>query len=228
MKNAGDISALQHENAQLRGDLLTVAMRVAHDLRAPLSGILSVAEALRECSDPATAKELTRSLIVSAEELSALIKDVSFVLKATANPVQKEWVKMDEVFSFALQRVEHRAMKHSASIVQPAAWPNVHGVPAWIEKIWSHLLERALRQDGNPLKIEVGWHDGEHEKKFWLRDGVVMPPEQRERLFQPFELLHKLNSPGGLNLAIIHRLVTLQGGRCGCDDTASIFFTLPS
>ncbi|MGA2030108.1 MAG: hypothetical protein ABSG87_08555, partial [Verrucomicrobiota bacterium] len=39
---------LLQENARLRGDLLTVAVRVSHDLRTPLGGIVNTGELLQE------------------------------------------------------------------------------------------------------------------------------------------------------------------------------------
>ncbi|MEI9866472.1 MAG: hypothetical protein WDN00_18335 [Limisphaerales bacterium] len=39
---------LLRENARLRGDLLTIAVRVSHDLRTPLGGIVNTGELLKE------------------------------------------------------------------------------------------------------------------------------------------------------------------------------------
>ncbi len=36
------------ENERLRGDLLTIAYRISHDLRTPLGGIIANCEALNE------------------------------------------------------------------------------------------------------------------------------------------------------------------------------------
>src|ERR1044071_9098050 len=120
MNNQDDVAELKKENVQLRGDLLTVATRISHDLRTPLGGILSAAEALREiaCEEPSATRALVDSLVISAEELSKMIKDVSFVLKATANPLTKEPLKMEGVFACALQRLENQIVKSGATITQ--------------------------------------------------------------------------------------------------------------
>jgi signal transduction histidine kinase len=229
MNNQDDGAELKKENEQLRGDLLTVATRISHDLRTPLGGILSAAEALREiaCEEPSATRTLVDSLVVSAEELSKMIKDTSFVLKATASPLPKEPLKMEGVFACALQRLENRIVRSGATITQPPSWPQVDGVAQWLETVWSIILGYSLQRDGNSPKSEVGWRDGAGEKIFWVRDNIGIPPEQRAGLFQPFDSLHQLNSVGGLNFAIARRLVELQGGRCGCDEDSSVFFTLP-
>jgi signal transduction histidine kinase len=51
------------------------------------------------------------------------------------------------------------------------------------------------------------------------------------RLFQPFNLLHRLNATRGLGLSLIQRLVQLEGGRAGYEPRkgggARFYFTLP-
>src|SRR5690242_13705770 len=165
MNNSDDGSELKNQNERLRGDLLTVATRVSHDLRTPLGGILSAADALRElCEEPSANRALVDSLIASAEELSKMIKDISFVLKATTSPQPKELLKMEGVFAFALQRLERRIVSAGAVIVQPPSWPQANGVAQWLETIWSTLLGFALQRGGDSPKIEVGWREGEGEK----------------------------------------------------------------
>jgi signal transduction histidine kinase len=226
-----DIIKLQEENARLRGDLLTVATRIAHDLRTPLGGIISVAEALKEMfseDDGSSAtRTLVNSLITSSDETSKLIKDMSFILKATANPHQKETVRMEEVIARALQRHEHKILRRGVTIVQPALWPQVNGVFSWLEVIWTNLLSDALERGPNDMRIEIDWREDDGENVFRIQNGVAVPEVQRCRMFQPFDSLHKLDSAGVLGLAIVRRLVELQGGRCGCDDKSSTFFTLP-
>jgi K+-sensing histidine kinase KdpD len=142
---------LVQENARLRGDLLTVATRISHDLRAPLGGITSTGEILREIlaeKDPASAA-LMDSLFTSVDELTRLIKSVSAVTKASAHPRAKGKVRMGEIVSGVLERLESRTLKRRAAIVQPASWPEVDGVDSWLEVIWWNLLANALQHAGD-------------------------------------------------------------------------------
>ncbi|HUC83753.1 MAG TPA: histidine kinase dimerization/phospho-acceptor domain-containing protein, partial [Candidatus Acidoferrales bacterium] len=88
----------EQENARLRGDLLTLAQRFSHDLRTPLGGIVSTAEALREilAVHDASAVPLADSLLTSAEDMTQLIKQISFVARASARPLPKTSVHMAE------------------------------------------------------------------------------------------------------------------------------------
>src|SRR5580700_317392 len=93
-----EAAKIERENARLRGDLLTVAKRFSHDLRTPLGGIISSAEAIKETLSQrdASALPLVDSLLNSAEEMGQLIKQVSFVMRASASPLPKTEVHMAE------------------------------------------------------------------------------------------------------------------------------------
>ena len=224
---------LVQDNARLRGDLLTVATRISHDLRAPLGGITSTGEILREIlaeKDPASAA-LMDSLFTSVDELTRLIKSVSAVTKASAHPRAKGKVRMGEIVSGVLERLESRTLKRRAAIVQPASWPEVDGVDSWLEVIWWNLLANALQHAGDSPQIEFGWREETGKIQFWISDnGPGAPADRRGKLFQPFDSLHEPNSRQGLGLSVVRRLVELQGGDCGYEANpkggARFFFTL--
>jgi K+-sensing histidine kinase KdpD len=223
---------LLRENARLRGDLLTIAHRISHDLRTPLGGIITTGEILKEilAENSSSPASLMTPLFDSVDDLAKLIENVSFVLKASANPPAKEIVKMEEIVFRTLQRLEARILKKKATISEPATWPEVNGVFTWLEVVWGNLLANALRHGKG--RIELGWREEKGAFRFWVADnGGGVAPEKHEALFHPFHALHKPNAAGGLGLSIVQRLMELQGGTCGYEhlpDGARFFFTLPA
>ena len=226
---------LLRENAQLRGDLLTVAIRVSHDLRTPLGGIVNTGELLKEIlveKEPAAAA-LTDSLFTSVDEMSKFIGQIRFVTKASADPKPKEQVNMGEIVSGVLQRLESRILKTQATVAEPASWPEVSGVADWLEFIWWNFVANALQHAGEKPQIELNWCQEKSGLRFQVCDnGVGVPAEVRARLFQPFDSLHKPGSTYGLGLSVVQRLVDLQGGNCGYEPNpkggACFYFTLPT
>ena len=224
----------EQENARLRGDLLTLAQRFSHDLRTPLGGIVSTAEALREilAVHDASAVPLADSLLTSAEDMTQLIKQISFVARASARPLPKTSVHMAEAVFSALQCLESRILKRQTTVVEPPTWPVVPGVSAWLEVIWWHLILNALKYGGEEGRIELGWDRQNGSIRFWVTDnGPGVPAEQREKLFQQFQSLHEQCTVSGLGLSIVQRLVELQGGTCGHEEPgkggACFYFILP-
>jgi signal transduction histidine kinase len=226
---------LLRENARLRGDLLTVAVRVNHDLRTPLGGIVNTGELLKEIlveKEPAAAA-LTDSLFTSADEMSKLIGQIRVITKASADPKPKARVNMAEIVSGVLQRLESRILKKPATVAEPGSWPEVNGVADWLEFIWWNFVANALQHAGERPQIELNWRQEKNGLRFQVCDnGVGVPAEVREKLFQPFDTLHKPDSGWGLGLSAVQRLVDLQGGNCGYEPNpkggACFYFTLPA
>lgn len=229
------IALLEQENARLRGDLLTLAKRFSHDLRTPLGGIVSAAEAVKEVltrADPSAAP-LVDALLTSAEEMTQLIKQVSFVARASAAPVPKTPVHMAEAVFAARQRLESRILKCQATVEEPPAWPVAPGVLAWLEVVWWHLLHNALKYGGPRCRVELGWSREDAAFRFWIRDhGAGVPEALQGRLFKEFNGVHAEPDVPGLGLSIVQRLVDLQGGSCGHEKPeaggARFYFTLPA
>jgi signal transduction histidine kinase len=231
MKSESGQDQLSRENVRLRGDLLTVARRINHDLRTPLGGIVAASEMLKEilAENKPSRAPLLAPILDSTEDIKKLIERVSFILKASASPVSKEPLKMDEVVFRVLQRLESKILKKNAVVSEPASWPEVDGVFTWLEVVWLNLLANAV-QFGKD-RIELGWQKEKNELRFWICDnGAGVPMERRDKLFQPFHTLHEPDSAHGLGLSIVQRLMELQGGRCGyeprSEGASRFYFTL--
>jgi signal transduction histidine kinase len=234
LQAAAAAHALARENARLRGDLFTVGRRLSHDLRTPLMAIATASDAIRESAreDVASREGFAQSIAISSDEVSNLVDRISAVLKATAEPRAKEPVPMGIAVWAALQRLERRTIARGAAVAQPASWPTVQGVPAWLELIWWNFIANGLAQAGPAPRIELGWQEEAGGHRFWADDrGPGVPARLVGTLFQPFDLLHRPSAPRGWGLAMVQRLVELQGGRCGYEPRsgggARFFFTLP-
>jgi signal transduction histidine kinase len=225
--------ALRRENARLKGDLLTIARRVNHDLRSSLNGVVTAGEVIKEVllSDRPEDLELVQPVADSAAEISRLIDQVSFVARATAADAVFQELPMDELMWRGLSRVERRIRELDAEVSHGENWPVVRGVGPWIETIWTHLLSNALEHSGGRPVIALGWREEEAVHRFWVEDrGPGVPPEKRAALFTPFHRLAGSGAPKGFGLSIVQRLLELQGGGHGHEvregGGARFYFTL--
>src|ERR1700722_5052890 len=130
MKEESGQNQLSLENGRLRGDLLTIARRISHDLRTPLGGIIAASEMLKEilAENKPSRASLTAPIFDSTEDIKKLIERVSFILKASVNPIPKKPVKMGEIVFGVLQRLESKILKKNAVVSEPVSWPEVNGV----------------------------------------------------------------------------------------------------
>lgn len=232
-KSSLDRLADQREAARLRGEMLTVARRISHDLRTALGGILSTIDVLAETL-PAS-RSATGPLFSSVDEMTHLISRTGFLLKAIALPQPAAPVKMAGVVATALSRLESLAARQGAVITQPESWPEVWGVASWVEAVWWNLLHNALRFSPSPVRLLLAWERLPGQVKFSVRhqDPAIPTPPPPQGI-RPFHQLHDPSVGKGLGLAIVRRLTELQGGGSGHEfsDPAAgtggyYWFTLP-
>ena len=174
---------LLRENAQLRGDLLTMAHRISHDLRTPLGGVVNTGELLEEIlkeKEPAAAA-LADSLFTSVDEMNKLIGQMRFVAKASAGPKPNERVNMAEIVAGVLQRLESLILKKSATVTEPASWPEVDGVADWLEFIWWNFISNALHHAGEKPQVELNWHQEKAGFRFQTCDNGDGVPAGKTR-----------------------------------------------
>ena len=228
-------TVLQHEllgeNLRLRGDLKTVARRISHDLRTPLGCIHTTSDMLPDL-DAASLAAMGGVIRQSSHEISQIIDRTSFVLKATADPLPAAPVEMGLLVDVVLRQLEPVIKETRAAVQQPATWPEATGVAPWLQVIWWNLLQNALRHGGAGAKVRLGWERTGGSYRFFVADGGVgVAPERQAGLFLPFEQLHAARTTG-LGLSVVHRLISLQGGRCHYEkspENGTCFsFTLPA
>ena len=101
-------------------------------------------------------------------------------------------------------------------------------------QLFQNLVANAIRyRSAAPPQI---WISAQREGAFWhfyCRDnGVGIPPEHYERIFEPFKRLHGHEIPGsGIGLALCRKIVERYGGRIWVESVvgegSTFQFTLP-
>jgi light-regulated signal transduction histidine kinase (bacteriophytochrome) len=95
--------------------------------------------------------------------------------------------------------------------------PTVNGSRTLLVEVFQNLIGNSLRyRSERRPRIEVSAEStGELVTIRVADNGIGIPPEQRERVFRPFERLHRADEiPGtGLGLAVVRNIVALHHGR---------------
>ncbi len=216
-----------------------LAETLAHDLKAPGKRMGSLAALLRQEYGTALAPSAARWLALieeNAHELEARVESLLTVARVGARADAVEAVDAATVVHDVLKaRAEELAARHAQVAVRLAVPPVAcHG--AYLRQVFDNLLSNALkfaRPEAVPtITIEAACRD--HRVWFAVRDnGVGIPPEHRERVFQPFVRLRPDQAPGsGIGLTIVQRIVELYGGQVRVDANAdgpgcTVTFSLP-
>jgi signal transduction histidine kinase len=228
-----DAGLLRQRNTELDA----YAHTVAHDLKNPLSVIISAGELMSEVDHlpQARREELLGEIRSTALHMGDIVDDLLMLSEVRRVNVPSEPVDMGAVVANVCRRLSVMIRQHDARVTLPAEWPIPMGYAPWIEEVWANLVSNAVKYGGFPPHVELGaTREGTERVRFWVRDdGPGVDPEVRRRLFVPFEQVEKVRKPGhGLGLSIVLRIVNKLGGEVGVESEpgrGSLFsFVLPA
>jgi len=216
--------ALQREvvetSALRRSDVLKTALlrAVSHDLRSPLTAILTTVGALEsDALSDEERNELVADIEAEAQRLARLVDnllDVSRLEGRTAEP-RVEWCSVEEVLQVAIDDLALPAGTFALAI--DPELPLIRADAAQLERAFANLLENAARYSG-PHPVSVRARAVGHRIIVRIVDrGPGVPAAEKARIFEPF-----YRAPGaanghhggsGLGLAIVRGFVEANGGR---------------
>jgi len=220
---AGRLESLVHGNRATMAD-------VSHQLRTPLAALRLRLDVLSQDSDLDTAEELAGAQDEIAR-LSHLVDGLLALARAENVLVEPVSVRVDQVIrdrAAAWRPVaEERGvdLRPSGDGAVPVMLGEGH-----LEQILDNLLANALDAVPAGGHVEVSAAAGGDGARVVVSDdGPGMTSRQREMAFRRFVS----STPGGagLGLAIVHRLVTSNGGSAALSDTPggglTVIVTLP-
>jgi two-component system sensor histidine kinase KdpD len=208
------------ETASLRrnDELKTALLRsVSHDLRTPLTAILSATAALDPSSpDAEQVGEVREVVLAAATRLAALVEKLLDLsrLQSGAAEQRVEAYSLDEVIGEAIEHVAADPQLVRVSIDDDL--PLLEGDSSQLERAFANLIENAVRYSGGkPVSIRARALSGRVRVRI-VDQGPGIRPGELERIFMPF-----YRSPGqpashqgaGLGLAIAKGFVEVNGGR---------------
>jgi signal transduction histidine kinase len=220
---AGRLESLVHGNRATMAD-------VSHQLRTPLAALRLRLDVLTQDTDPETAEELAGAQDEIAR-LSHLVDGLLALARAENVLVEPVSIRVDQVI-----RDRAAAWRPVAEERGVDLHPSCNGpVPAMVgeghlEQVLDNLLANALDAVPAGGHVEVSAAAGGDGARVVVSDdGPGMTPRQQEMAFRRFAS----STPGGagLGLAIVHRLVTSNGGSAALSDTPggglTVTVTLP-
>jgi signal transduction histidine kinase len=218
--------ALAERNRQLaeavavRDTFLTVA---AHELKTPLTGIRLGAELVQriltvEPLDRERVHSILGRLDAQTAKLARMVEQLLDVSRLQQGRLALDRTEVDvsEVVTSAVESV--RTTAPSREIHLSALARLVATVDAMrLEQAVANLVDNAVKYspDGGPVDVELTQVD-DGAIRLAVRDrGVGIPPECRERVFEPFYRVpsHDLPDGMGLGLHITRQIIDLHGGR---------------
>jgi two-component system, OmpR family, sensor histidine kinase KdpD len=243
---ASILAAAQHR-AQLQAEVVeTDALRrsdemktailrsVSHDLRTPVTAILTAGAALDPMHPSVENVAEVRELVVaSAMRLSRLIDkllDLSLLQAGHSEP-RREWFSIEEVLQEAIEQA--RDDDESVRLSVDAQVPLLHGDSSQLERAFANLIENALHHcAGKPVLVRAR-AVGSRVRVRVVDQGPGIPAAEQHLIFLPFyrsEEDEGSHQGSGLGLAIAKGFVEAAEGNISVESSShgtSIVVELP-
>lgn len=203
-----------------------VAM-VAHDLRAPTRRLLLFVQLLRgELGTPRTAvAEAIDHVEQTAEELLDVTAELIDHIGIGRGVAIHHTVDLASVVADALEALGPLVAETGGTVEVADDLPSVRASHPLLVVAVHHLLDNALRwtRPGVAPRVVVdATREGMHVVLRVSDNGPGIPPDARERVFEPFARLQaRTGRHAGLGLSSVRRIATLLGGSVAVDGSST-------
>lgn len=196
----------------------TLLNSVSHELRTPISAITSAANTLHTTSILTSEQQNLVSEIESAS--SRLNRVVQSLLSAARiqsghiNP-KLDWCDISDLVRVTLRGIKDQIYNRRVLIFIPKNLPLIRADFVLTGQALANLVLNASIYAPPNTDIEiVAQIEGDSLALTVSDDGPGLPPDQLERIFDPFERAGMTKTGGlGLGLAIVKGFIEVQGGR---------------
>ena len=244
LKNKADVFfQLYRQKQQLARDLRerTETLRLnemfaavlGHDLRSPLSAILSAAAAIQMRSDDAMVQEAAARTLASGRRMRRMIDDMLDLSRARLGsgiPIQPEPV---DLRALVRRVVREHLTAHPERTITVEDVGNLSGVwdPVRLAQLASNLIGNAIQHGERDGEIQVQLDGSQPQQvSFSVANPGSIPSSIMPHLFDPFAGVQDPNRSGGLGLGlyIVRQIAQAHHGSVAVrsDDGAHTVFTV--
>jgi two-component system, OmpR family, sensor histidine kinase KdpD len=198
---------------------------VSHDLRTPLASIKASVSSLREGEVAWSPEETAQFLATIEEETDRLTNLVENLLDMSriqvgALHLVRDTVGFDEVVPRALASLPDGGRDLVVEV--PETLPRIDADPGLLERAIANIVSNARTASGrrSPVRVHGSAAGGRVELRVIDR-GPGVRPEQRDRMFLPFQRLgdHGNGNGVGLGLAVAKGFVEAMDGELAVEET---------
>jgi two-component system sensor histidine kinase KdpD len=174
---------------------------------------------------PEQERELSQTILEETDRLDRLVGNILDLarIRSGALAPATEPTPVDEAIEAVLHRLRRDLAPFSVRVLIRPDLPDVMADPLQLDQVLSNIVENAIRfspADGNII-VSAAPAGSSAVRLRIADDGPGIPPELRERVFEPF---HRGDADGsragtGLGLAIARAIVSAHGGRIWIEET---------
>lgn len=223
----------QSEKLTAMGSLLA---GVAHELNNPLSIVMGRAALLQDKTAGTPLAEDAHRIHEAAERCGRIVR--TFLNMARQRPERRGPVQLADLVRGAAELLQY-SLRASGVQLQLAAAPQLPELHADADRLGQAVLnlivnaQQAMSAQDGPRELAITSGHDAHQGRVWLRvadNGPGVPPEARERIFDPYFTTKGEGVGTGLGLPVSRSAARDHGGDLVLEDSergASFLLWLP-
>jgi K+-sensing histidine kinase KdpD len=232
IRNANLYNQVKKSNAKLmeldklKSDFLGI---VSHDFRSPLASIILAGKALlkrSEQTDPKRLNEYLTIIVDQANRLSHLAEDTLSITKMESGQLTYFFkvVNVERLIKDAVALVNF-SRRHTVDYFVDDTVSYIKADQTKLRQVVQNLLSNAVKYSprGGAINIKAEAHNGDMLLISVADEGIGIPPEQVDKLFQKFSRVDSKETRdikgSGLGLWICKEIVQAHGGRIWVEST---------
>jgi PAS domain S-box-containing protein len=198
-------------------ELEAFSYSVSHDLRAPLRAVTGFAQIVSRRHRAGLNEEGRRyvdNIVTASERMARLIDDLLEYSKLGRKALRFGDVPLADVLRHVQADFAPRLAEEGGTLEVPPDLPAVRGEATLLGRLFSNLVDNALtyRREGEPARVHLAWRrQGGRVEVDVVDEGVGIPPEHQERIFDVFQRLHSDEefAGTGIGLAVVKKVADL-------------------
>jgi light-regulated signal transduction histidine kinase (bacteriophytochrome) len=241
LRQAENLAAMNYELQRSNEELDSFAYIASHDLKEPLRGIHNYANFLMEdyaevLTDDGVSK--LETLVRLTQRMEDLINSLLYFSRIGRTELMRQSVDLDELVQQVIATLTITRPQSEIEFRIPRPLPCVKCDRAQVNELFTNLISNAIKYNDKPERwVEIGFfvEEGSVEHPtFYIRDnGIGVPQEHQEKIFQIFRRLHGRDEFGGgtgVGLTIARKIVERHDGRIWVESIptqgTTFYFTL--
>lgn len=219
-------------------DLEEFARIASHDLSAPIMStrwLVDLLSARHAGQLDAEGQKCLKQISLGLERMADLVEAVlAHALVGKGAIVSEETTHAEDALGAALENLQKDITISGASISHDPL-PDLLVQAQPLTQLFQNLLSNAMKYRRPDVPVQIRITSAKRDDLWQIGvvdNGIGIPPEWLERIFQPLQRRHGMDVPGsGIGLATCKKIVSRAGGRIWVESEvgagSTFYFTLP-
>ncbi len=201
-----------------------LAAGVAHEIGNPVAGISSLAQNLREETDPELVRQSIDLILQQTRRISGIVQSLMNFSRSGSIGTDFQHFQLNEVIDESIQLVRlTRSGKRVACDNRSTTDLSIDGDRQRISQVLVNLLTNACDASAPGDRVEVfAFADGDWVQIEVMDQGQGIPDEIQETIFEPFYTTKDPGKGTGLGLPLVYKIIQEHNGSISIDSAPGI------